>query len=99
MSINVTLNVIVNVISLTQPLITIGLVISKGEEKDFPNYSFNNNGLLSHEVIRILDGGFLAPISKVFKGDVINLEEQLFDGVFAKDILECAVNGDLRRAA
>lgn len=70
-------------------------MISKGMKKVLANYTFNNNGLLSHEAIKILDEGTLTSLSKVFKGPVIDLDAEIFHGVFAKDVLECAVTGKL----
>lgn len=41
-------------------------ILVKGKEKVLLNYDFNNDGLMSQEVIKILDGGKLLGIFKVF---------------------------------
>lgn len=67
----------------------------KGKSKVLAHYSFNNDGMLSQEAIKILDEGYLGSISKLFLQKVIDLDSEIFDGIFAKDILEAAVNGKL----
>lgn len=69
--------------------------VSKGKEKVLVCYTFNNDGQLSQEAIEILDSGSLIPLSNVFKGPVINLKAEVFQGIYAKDVLESAVTGTL----
>lgn len=66
----------------------------KGKEKVLENYAFNKDGLLSKEAIHI-DSGRLTAVSKSFGKSEINLEAEIFEGIFAKDVLNCAVRGTL----
>lgn len=58
-------------------------------------YAFNNDGLLTPEAIRILDSGCLTSISALFGKTQIDMEEKVFDGVFAKDLLHSTVTREL----
>lgn len=70
---------------------------SKGKSKILTQYAFNEDGLLSKDAINIIDSGRLLSVSKCFGKVVIDLEEEIFDGIYAnaKDILDCAVRGSL----
>lgn len=70
---------------------------SKGKEKVLSEYSFNDKGLLTKEAIKILDEGILISFSEAFKGPVIDLEAEIYHGIFAKDLLEGAVTGNLKQ--
>lgn len=59
------------------------------------NYSFDRNGIMSPEATRILDSGFLVSMSKCLGKKVVDLDEEIFKGVYAKDILESSVVGSL----
>lgn len=67
----------------------------KGKGKVLAHYSFNNDGLLSQEAIKILDEGCLSSVSKIFLKKVIDLDAEIFKGIYAKDVLEAAVKGQL----
>lgn len=59
--------------------------------------SFNDKGLLTKEAIKILDEGILIPFSDAFKGPIIDLDMEVSHGIFAKDLLEGAVTGNLKQ--
>lgn len=68
---------------------------SKGKGKTSTEYAFMHNGLLTQQALRILDEGRLIPISKVFYSPVVNLDNEVFPGIFARDVLDCDVKGSL----
>lgn len=67
----------------------------KGKEILLSGYSFHVDGLLTQEAISILDSGELSAISKAFDPGRVNLEMEVFEGVYAKDILKSVVKGNL----
>lgn len=79
---------------LLKPIVS-ALCSEKVKGKVLAHYAFNNDGLLCKEAIRILDEGSLGRISKVFSKSVIDLDEEISNGIYAKDVLEAAVNGSL----
>lgn len=52
---------------------------------------FYKDGLLSDEAVKILDEGRLRPLSKAFRRSVIDMEEEVFDGIRVKNVLHAAV--------
>lgn len=69
--------------------------LMKGKQKVLDDYAFNADGILSQDAVKLLDSGSLNHISKCFKKQVIDMEEQVFKGVYVKDILHNAVLGTL----
>lgn len=67
----------------------------KGKGKVLNTYSFNRDGLLSQEAIETLDSGFLVKWFPCFDNDPIDLDEQICEGVYAKDVLESVVTNSL----
>ena len=61
---------------------------SKGKEKVLSGYSFNKDGLMDKEAIRILDSGELIGCSKDFEKNPVDLEAKDSNGRALKDILE-----------
>lgn len=51
--------------------------------------------MLSKEAINIIDNGHLLSVSKCFGKSLIDLDGEIFEGVYAKYILDCAVRGSL----
>ncbi|KAK1357377.1 hypothetical protein POM88_050633 [Heracleum sosnowskyi] len=93
---NVMMNEATNDLPPEDPVIeTKSPSMSKGKEKVLSGYAFNNDGLLSTEAMKIIDEGRLLPISKSFGKVILDLEEEIFDGVYAKDILDSAIKGTL----
>ncbi|KAL8092632.1 hypothetical protein AgCh_034774 [Apium graveolens] len=60
----------------------------KGKEKVLAVYSFNENGPLCQKAIKILDNRSMSFVSKVFDSDPLDLEAEIFEGIYTKDILE-----------
>ncbi|KAK1376106.1 hypothetical protein POM88_032299 [Heracleum sosnowskyi] len=67
----------------------------KGKEKVLSGYAFNEDGLLSSEVIKIIDSGKLKSVSKAFGKTVLDMDREIFEGVFVKDVLDSAIKGTL----
>ncbi|KAL1824200.1 hypothetical protein ACET3Z_010978 [Daucus carota] len=76
-----------------------GNVISKGKEKLYSGFVFNDNGLHSEPAMHILDGGLLKEYSAVFEEEIIDLESTVWEGCKAKDLLEQAVKAWLARSS
>ncbi|KAL1808020.1 hypothetical protein DCAR_0727419 [Daucus carota subsp. sativus] len=68
---------------------------SKAKENLYQGYSFNCNGLLSKDAVKVLDEGLVSKISDVFKQNKVNLDAQADLEMFARDVLHQVVNGTL----
>ncbi|KAK1359575.1 hypothetical protein POM88_044049 [Heracleum sosnowskyi] len=69
--------------------------VQKGKGKLLKSYVFNEEGLLSPDAIKIIDNGALTPISKEFGKTIINLDKELYEGIYARDVLESGLLGNL----
>lgn len=67
----------------------------KGKEKIYADKAFNDNGLLNVKVVTALENGWLTEVSPVFSRVVLNLEQELWPGLFVKDVLEGVAGGSL----
>lgn len=91
--ININLNVIIHASQEGPSIPTPNEQVSqaKGKRKILASYIFNNDGLMSMEAINIIDAESLIPLAKCFQDPILDLEKEIFPGIFAKDILETAV--------
>ncbi|KAL1802802.1 hypothetical protein ACET3Z_031449 [Daucus carota] len=71
--------------------------IDKGKEKMYSSYSFNNNGVLRSEAIKLLENGKLGCYADEFTKQVVNLEAVVGEGIFAKDVLHHAIMGIMHK--
>ncbi|KAL1818930.1 hypothetical protein ACET3Z_013799 [Daucus carota] len=67
----------------------------KVKEKIYADKAFNDNGLLNVKVVTALENGWLTEVSPVFSRVVLNLEQELWPGLFVKDVLEGAAGCSL----
>lgn len=70
-------------------------VFIKGKGREHSKYAFTHNGLLTQQALQILEEDRLIPISKVFESSLVNLDKEIFLGIFARDIPDSAVRGTL----
>ncbi|KAK1394993.1 hypothetical protein POM88_014049 [Heracleum sosnowskyi] len=54
-------------------------------------YAFKEDGLLSSEAIKLIDSGKLKTISKAFGKTVLDMDKEIFAGVFVNDVLDSAL--------
>lgn len=65
----------------------------KGKGICLTGYAFMQGGLITHKAQRILNEGILIPFLKEFSNKVINMDKDIFKGVYARDLLDSAVRG------
>ena len=67
----------------------------KGKGKNYQEYAFFEDGLMSSKAVDIIKSGCLLPFSPTFGSDAVDLEAPIGFGFFAKDALHYAVLGTL----
>ena len=67
----------------------------KGKEKIYAHFSFNDAGALHPKAVKLIDDGKLVRFSGEFSKQVINLDAEVGNGVFARDVLHHAMLGTM----
>lgn len=72
-----------------------GAAMNKEKFKVSSNNVFIHNGLLSQQAQQTQDKGKIIPVLLVFNSPTINLDKEVFLGIYAKDVLDSVVTGHL----